>query len=265
MARSYLSFWRNWVGGCCDALSREFPVGGPTPWHGLHWRRGWGKIEWQTQGWGTWEFCFLRSTRQHVGWKACGCMSNGILSTKYFVEVFIPITHSTWTNTRNKVSSVRFWRSTRPCVRGRTAVEVIFVIREAFMNSFETSAVRLGALSDCIRVGVQWWANHFWSSKREVVIASYSSWLHGTASANLEKWSIMTRTPVLPSSMGQNFMWSYWTSSLKYHSVCFRDENERLQACRELADKCSTGWRIRQQSDELLARCGVLVCMPQPC
>ena len=84
------------------------------------------------------------------------------------------------------------------------------------MNSFETSAVRLGALSDCMREGVPRRANHFWSSKPDVVIASFSSWLQGTASANLENWSMMPKIPVLSASEEQSFMWSYWTSSLKY-------------------------------------------------
>ena len=91
------------------------------------------------------------------------------------------------------------------------------VICEAFMNSLEASAVGLGALSDCIRVGVPWRANHCCKSKREVVIASYSSWLQGTycfrkLGKNVNDDQDASRAIV----GGADFMWSYWTSSLKY-------------------------------------------------
>ena len=38
--------------------------------------------------------------------------------------------------------------------------------------------------------------------------------MQGTASAILEKWSIITRMPVLLLSEGQILRWSYWTNSL---------------------------------------------------
>ena len=45
------------------------------------------------------------------------------------------------------------------------------------MNSLDTSAVKLGALSDYMSLGVPCLANHFCKSNLDVLNASYTSWL----------------------------------------------------------------------------------------
>ena len=128
----------------------------------------------------------FRFLGQHVRWKPSRGVERSVIRSHDFIQMLVPIPHATPAEYPQEGQQGPVLSFNQPLGSRVTRCRGDFCDLGCPHELVGHLCSQSEALSHCMHVGVPCLANHFFNSILDVVTASYSSWLQGTASANLD-------------------------------------------------------------------------------